>query len=249
MRIKIFILIFLLSGQIFAQDVNLIIKKARIELQNANESNALKLYQQAIKLDPSNVEVILGIGKIQTRLGHRLKTVDDKKAMYNACIVLSEKAIKLNPKNAEAYYSKALAIGRLVQISDVKEKIRLSRILYIQAEKAIDLNPKHAGAWHILGKYHWEMSQLNLIEKGAIKAMGGLPAASKESAIRFFENCYKNEPTNLLNLYDLAIGYESIEKKKEAIVLLETLLTTKNSFQDDEINKVNARKLLLKWKK
>jgi hypothetical protein len=227
-----------------ARDKNL--ELAYAALKQANEVSALALFKQVFAKDSNNIEATLEISKIQTRLGHRLASKAAQLAQYNNSVALANKVITKVPNNAEAYYAKALALGRIILLSDSKTKIALSKVMYACTEKCVSIQPTHGYAWHILAKYHWEMSQLNYIEKTAIKAMGGLPPASEEKAIQYFELCKKFEPAYLLNLYDLAKALNKQGKKDKAIIILQSIPNIKNTFQDDNMNRNNANILLKK---
>ena len=84
-----------------------------------------------------------------------------------------------------------------------KEKINVSKRIKELGERCLQLNPSHAGAYHLLGKWHYEVFNLNFVEKAAINMLfGGMPTANIAAAITNLQKAILLKPTYLLYQLD-----------------------------------------------
>ena len=115
------------------------------------------------------------------------------------------------PKNANAYYWQAYALGRYAQgISVVKALAQgIGGKVKNALETAIKLAPKHADAHIALGAYHAEV-----IDKvGAM--IGGLTyGAKKDTAMKMFQAAMKLNPPSAIARIEYANGLVMLEGKK-----------------------------------
>jgi tetratricopeptide (TPR) repeat protein len=114
--------------------------------------------------------------------------------------------------------------------------------------KALKLNPQHGRAWHVIGKWHYEVSDLNMFEKAGVKLMyGGLPPASIKMAIQAYEKAKLYEPNFALNFLELSKAYKRDGQKDKAIGLLKLLPSIPSRTIDDARIKNEGAALLKKW--
>ena len=115
------------------------------------------------------------------------------------------------PKNANAYYWQAYALGRYAQgISIVKALAQgIGGKVKAALETAIKLAPKHADAHIALGAYHAEV-----IDKvGAM--IGGLTyGAKKDAAMKNYQTALKLNPDSAIARIEYANGLVMLEGKK-----------------------------------
>lgn len=182
-------------------------------------------------------------------VGNREKDDSKKKAFFNTAKLFAEQALKLNANSSRANYVMAVAMGRMAMISGSKDKVAASRDIKKYADHAIKIDPKNSSAWHVLGKYNYEVSNLNFAERGAAKILfGGLPPGDNKTAIKCYEKCKSLDGTFIMNLLDLGISYhknDQVEKAKETLKLAVSL---HERFQDDASIKASCQKLLKEWK-
>jgi tetratricopeptide (TPR) repeat protein len=230
-----------------AQTGSELVKRAAAEELKRNEAQALEFYKQALLKEKTNIPALIGGSLMCSRIGNRLSKGDAQIAMFNTGKLFAQEAVKLAPKNAEAAYVMAVALGRIALVSGSKEKVAASRDIKRYAAIATTLNPNFYGGWHVLGKYNHGISNLNFAEKAAANVLfGGLPSGDIDEAIKCFEKCRSLEPTYVLNILDLAKSYlqkGNKAKGKELLLLIGTM-AIKN--QDDTSYKEEAKKLLLK---
>ena len=235
------IFIFLCSFSGLSQDAASFIKEGERLEAVPNEKGAFEKFKLALVHDPGNVYVLTKCSELCSRIGNR-------DAYYAAALSYSKKALALAPQNDEANVSMAIALGRIALLKAGKEKITAVKDIKHYADFAIKYNRQNFKAWHILGKWNYEVSNLNTIERAATKVFyGGLPNSSFKKAIEAYEMAKKLKPDFILNYLELAKAYQKNNQKNVAIAQLKTLLLLPNKTEDDPRIKTEARSLLAKW--
>jgi tetratricopeptide (TPR) repeat protein len=174
------------SFKVFPQaSVSSMLQKAKTLDETAHEEEALQEYLSILKLDPANNEATRNISLLYSKIGNREKESDNKKAYFKVASQYATNALKQNPSDAESNFCMAVALGRMALISSPKEKVAASRDIKKYAELALSFNPTHAGAWHVLGKWNYEVANLNFAERAAADYLfGGIPDGSLDEAVK-----------------------------------------------------------------
>ena len=247
MKLTGLILFFLLSFFASAQDVNKLIKKADSLESALNEMAAYETFLQVLKIDPRNYHSLWKSSELCSRIGNRQKVKESKLDYFKAGRIFAETAIKVDPKSADGYYALSVAMGRKALIESGNERIKAVKEIKTNADKALAINPNHGRAWHVLGKWNYEVSNLNGIEKAALKIIyGGLPKASLAESIRCYEKAKQLEPVFALNNLELAKAYHRNDEDTKAIELLKALPNIPAKTEDDARIKAEGKKLLEK---
>jgi len=143
-----------------------------------------------------------------------------KLALFMEVAERAEAQIGTDPKNANAYYFMAYALGRYSQgISIVKALAQgLGSKVKSALETAVKLSPKHADAHIALGAFHAEV-----IDKvGSL--LGRTQGASKDAGLSMFKTALKLNPVSAIAMVEYANGLVMLEgekKMKEATKLYE----------------------------
>ena len=122
----------------------------------------------------------------------------------------AEAQIAAEPKNANAYYFMAYALGRYSQgISITKAMAQgLGGKVKSALETAIKLSPSHADAHIALGAFHAEV-----IDKvGSL--LGRTQGASKDAGLQMFKTALKLNPTSAIAMVEYANGLVMLEGDK-----------------------------------
>jgi tetratricopeptide (TPR) repeat protein len=126
-----------------------------------------------------------------------------------------------------------------------KEKVAAVKEVKKYAELAIKFNPNYAKAYHVLGKWNYEVANLNTFEKAAAKMLfGGLPEGTLGTAISNYEKCRKLDPSIVLNYLELARAYKENEEQDKAIETLKKAVSLRSVYQDDADIKSQCKKML-----
>lgn len=238
-----FLLLFINSS--FSQDPAALIKEASRLEQSWKEEEALDKYKQALSLDRGNVHILCRLSEISNLIGRRQTSKDRQRQYYKAALEYAQTALKLQPSSSEANFVMSLAMGRLAQTGGGEQRINAVRDIRQYAQRSVDLDPKNYKGYHVLGKWHREVSNLNALEKWLVKVTyGGLPPASLEEAIKFYEKSKLLNPSFLLNYLELAKVYQEKNQLSKSKELLAYMLRLPAVHSDDNRIKNEASKLL-----
>lgn len=245
-RYLFLILILFLNRTIsFSQNSDDLFREAeRIEFQ-PNEKLALNKYFQLIKLKPDHFSALYKCSELCSRIGSREKDNNTRDDYYNKALYYAKQLVKLNPNSDLSYVAMGIASGRIALTKSGKDKVSYVRDIKRYADMAIKINPESYKAWHILGKWNYEVSNLNFFESLAVEMLfGGLPDASINASIRCYEKARQLKPEFCLNYLELAKAYEKNDQKDMAIAILKKVMLIPNSNEDDPIVKKEASQLL-----
>jgi len=242
-------LLLLLPFENQAQDISLLFKEAQVYEARFNDSEALQKYYQVLRYQPNNLTALCKVSELLALLGRRLATKEQQAESYKKSRSYAARALHINPNSAEANFVMSFALGRIALISSGDERINAIKDIKTYAEKTIQLDPSHYKAYHVLGRWHYEVSNLNTVERWLLKmAYGSLPSSSLEMAIRNYEKSRQLNPGFLLNYLELAKSYDRKDNEKKAIELLNTMLKLPATSSNDATIKAEGRKLLEKLK-
>ncbi len=154
--------------------------------------------------------------------GNYLETDEKKKlALFQEISERCDELQAAQPKNANAYYVQAYALGRYSQgISVIKALTQgLGGKIKNALETALKLDPKHADAHSALGAYHAEV-----VDK--VGAMVGklTYGASKDVAVKHFDTALKLAPDSAIACIEYANALVMLfgdKKMDEAVKLYE----------------------------
>ena len=150
-----------------------------------------------------------------------------KLELFQEVAVRAEEQQKKEPKNANAFYWHAYALGRYAQGISVAKALAQGIGSKVRAslENAIRLAPRHADAHIALGAYHAE-----IIDKvGAM--VGGLTyGAKKDVGLKHYETALKLNPDSAIARIEYANGLVMLEGKK-ALAKAEKLYADAAAFE------------------
>ncbi len=240
--------LFSISSNLFAQTQIELLSQAKDLIKQMKETDAYPILVKAVQADNTNVEALTLAAFYADKEGNRQTNVEKRNAYYESSKIFAERALQLFPNDAEANYVMGVALGRIALISSSKEKVRLSKQIKELGDKCIQLNPHHAGGYHLLGKWNYEVYNLNFLEKAAVNMLfGGLPAADINKSCTFLQKAIALRPDYLLYKFDLAKSLHDANKIADAVAELKIVIASKPNTQDDFSIIVEAKKLLNKW--
>lgn len=245
-RILFFLFFAFLFNSVFAQDVNILLKEAASLENSLDEQGAYGKYIEVLKINPNQVHALAKCSELCSRIGKREKLNSSRDAYYETARNFALKAISIDPNNSEANCSMAVALGRNTMSKSGKQKMEASREIKKYVDAAIRSDANNFLAWHVLGRWHYELSCLSFVERSAVKLFyGGLPPTSFKEAIIAFEKCQSITPEFVLNYVELAKAYHKDGQNDKAIATVKKMFTLTNRTEDDASLKEEGRKLLL----
>ncbi len=232
-----------------AQDVNGTIKEAdRLEAV-PDEMAALAKFKEALKIIPTHLHALSKSSELCSRIGQRQKNGVLRDNYYLAAKYYAQTALKIDSTNSEANTSMAIMLGRSTLTKSGKEKVVSAKDLKKYVEAAIKSDPSNFLAWHVLGRWHYEISNLNMIERAAVKILyGAFPPSSLKESIAAFERSKTLTAGFILNYVELAKAYHRNNQNDKAIALLNEMMLIPNHTEDDPAIKETGKKLLNDWK-
>lgn len=245
----IFYWLLIQSATGFGQDVNAMIAEAD-KLETAlNEKGAFSKFKEVVKLQPSNLYALSKCSELCSRIGQR-QTSNTKlrDEYYQAAKIYAEAALKHDPNYSAANCAMAIALGRSSMSKSGKEKIANAKEVKKYVDLALKYDQRNFKAWHVLGRWHYEIVNLNMLERAAVKVLyGGLPAASLKESIAAFEKAKSISPGFVLNYFEMAKAYKENDQADKAIAALKYMLTLPDATEDDPDIKDKGRTLLRIW--
>lgn len=233
----------------FSQDINALIAEGnRLEFI-PDEKAAFKKFKEVLKINATNIYALNKCSELCSRIGQRETTNTKLRSdYYKAAVIYAESALKVDHKNSEANCVMAIALGRSSMSKSGRDKIDNAKEVKKYVDAAIAGDPKNFKAWHVLGRWQYEISNLNGLERGLVKVLyGALPPATLKQSIASFEKARALRPEFLLNYYEMARAYKDNDNKAKAIAYLQLMITLPNQTEDDPGIKNKAKALLKDW--
>lgn len=250
--IRFFLILFFTAGitvAATAQTADDLVKQGDLLEKQLKEDEAYQKFKEAIKLNPVHVHALVRCSELASRIGRRQPTKEKQMDFYQAAKIYAERALKVNPKDSEANVVMSLAYARMSLLKNGKEKVEYVREIKNYADRALAYNANNFKALFVIARWHFEVSNLNAVEKAAVKVFyGGLQKNSLDSAIHYYERVKTISPNFVLNYLELAKAYNRAGKKEKAVEALNHLLKMPNTAADDPTIKSEARQLLKTWK-
>lgn len=244
---KLILLALLAATPALADDprLNALVKQGDAEERAGHSRAALKFFREAETLDPKNVGVILRISKQYSDLIDSTKPQEAAEQVAKKAFDYAKRAVELDPKVAKAHLNLAIAYGKLTDFVGNKEKLEYSKVIKSETLKSIELDATDDFAWHVLGRWHSGVANVN----GVLKVMaglvyGGMPPASNEEAIKCLRKATELAPQRVTHRAELARAYQVMGKKDLADKEWKVVLTMKATDEEDEEDQAAARQAL-----
>jgi tetratricopeptide (TPR) repeat protein len=225
-----------------AQSVSDLMAQGDVYDKQTKPAEALKFYLPAEKIAPENVALLIRMSRQYSFLMTEATAKDEKMKQGKIALTYAERAVALAPKDSDAQLSLAICLGKLTSLQSNKEKIASSRLIKSSVEKAVALNPKNDYAWHVLGRWHMELANLNVFMRAIAELIyGSLPKATNAEAVKCFEKAIAINPNRLLHQIELGRTYARAGNKEQAKKYLEKGLAMPEKEPDDADAKARAR--------
>jgi tetratricopeptide (TPR) repeat protein len=221
--------------------------EARAAETRFETARALELYLEADRLRPDDAPTLQKIAQQLSDLSLEVTTKAEKKAQAEKALAYARRAVALAPDNAVNVLSLAICHGKMAVFSDARTKIEYSRLVRQDAERALALDPNYDWAHHVLGRWHHEVAELGAATRFFVRVVyGGLPDASRETAIRHLEKAAELSPARIPHHVELGFAYLAAGRTADARRSFELALALPSTELYDESAKTRARAALAK---
>ena len=176
--------------------------------------NSITYYNQSLASDSTSAETYWKLAGSLNLLAE-LQPEENQLELYEKAAEAAEKAVALDSLQPEGHFQLAWAIGKIALFKGVFKSIGLAKRVKKEAEIALELNPNHDGAYHILGRWHREVSKKSKIFRVPL----GLGEADKEKGLPLLGKAVEIEPGKVNHRLEYAIslldsGYEKQAKEQ-----------------------------------
>jgi len=210
-----------------------------------NTAQAIFKYEESLKANPNQMAILVRLVEIYCFGLEADKDESTKIIQLNKAKDYLIKARNIDSTQADYLYSKAVYLGKLIEVSPVKEKAQYTKEIKILLDEALSKDPNHVKSLYTLAKWNEEVSGLNPAVKAAMKVIfGGLPPASRDQALDLHQKARKLNPGFLANNYDLALLLKKTNKPSQAIEILESQMKLPTKTKEELEFKNKSKQLL-----
>lgn len=219
--------------------------------KNFNVKDALTAYEAALLKNPNHAEALTHASRMLSNVAGKLpkSELTKKKELLNKARDYAQKSIYLKPDNPQARLANIISLGLLSEIAtNPREKVANAGLIHDEAVKILEMDSAFAEAYFVLGKWQYELSQLNWMELMACKIFfGGFPEEiSIEASLQYYNKAIEFNPNSILFLYGLASTQNVLGENQKAINALNLALALPISEPDDLLRKERCANLLKK---
>jgi len=208
-------------------------------------SEALAAYQKAAAQRPNDADVQRKMAKQYVEMVLDAPSRKEQLRLAQLGYETALRAKKLAPRNAEVRVTVAIAAGRLAFYSEPRRRLELSRVVQSEASEAVKLNPRFALGWHVLGRWNYEIANLNPVLRVLAEAIyGKIPSGTNEAAIENLRRAVELEPGNALFHAELGRAYQAAGRKDDARRELEKAVSLPRRSRDDAGAQTRAKQAL-----
>ena len=210
-------------------------------------ASALEHYEQALQFDARDYAALWKASREATDLGEFDSVSVRRNALYARATDYAQRAVAVNPNDAEAHFHLARALGRSALTLGVRDRVKYAGEIRVQALRTLELQPKHAGALHIMGVWNAEIMRVGGVQRLLARAfLGGqvFSTASWDAATRYMEQSVAVEPWRLVHRLDLARVYRDTDRPSDArAAYLAAIAASSTDPNDDEYRRTAEREL------
>ncbi len=242
---KSLIVLLAISCSAIAQDAAALIASGdALDARNKN-SEALAIYLQAGALTPNDAEILRRISKQYAQLMLDAPGDTRKRELGSHALDAAQRAVKLDPGNANAHLALAIVYGRIAFTESARRKVEISKLIRDSAETATRLDPQNDLAWHVLGRWNYELASFNPFLKALAQAIyGKFPDASIEKAVEYLAKAESLNSRSVIHPIELGRAYAALGRKEEARREIQKGLSLPSTAKDDDETKARGRKTL-----
>lgn len=247
MKTLVVIAVFCFNAGLIAQPTAQILEKAH-QTKEMNYKESLSLFESVLAQEPDYYEALYEAAFLNTKIGKKTKNTKDRDYHYKLGMERAEKCLKLRPDDPHSWFIIAVGLGRMTEIQEAKTRVENSRRIRELTERVVSTTPDFAAAWHVLGRLHYRLSNMTMVERAAANVFyGGLPPGSNNQvAIECYKKAVALRPDYLLYKLDLASAYWMTGNKTEAKALYQEIVNAKATTEDDPVYKTDAASMIAK---
>jgi len=222
-----------------------------------DDAAALKHYQEALALEPTNYEALWKASRALVDIADVIPATDKEtkaKQMkgYSEAMMLARKAVAVNPNDTWGHFMIAAANGKRLLLLGKKEQIDNSKAVRAEIDKALELDPANHLAWHALGRWHRRMAEIGGVKRALGSLIyGSIPKGSFEESEKALRKAIELHPEYANHYLELGRTLAALKRADEAAQAFEKCIDLPKTTSKDDVVKAEAKTELdaLKTKK
>lgn len=183
-------------------------KQRGLELQKALDiRGAIEAFEEAAGFVPHDAHMLACLSKQWSDITFIPETpTAEGKQCAEKGIELAGQAIALDPSCALSHIAAGVGRGRLTFFVDNRTKVKLAAAAQQDALAALAADPNNDLAYHLLGRWHFEMAQLNFVVRAMIRVVFGtaLEPGTHLEALEAYQKAVELNPHRLIHRVELA---------------------------------------------
>lgn len=222
-------------------------------LDKVDQLDTAKEYEAALSLMKENEgkynndpEFLWRMARAYFAIGDQNQDNEEiQKENYYPGFEKAQKCVEIAPDLAGGHQYYAILVGKIGELEGTKQKIKNSYQVKEHALKAIELDPENDSNYHVMGRWHYTLSELSWVEKKVAEMIySKLPEASFAEATEFFKQAHQINPTDLRHILWLGKTYEELDDDEQSRTVWEKALTIEAVTKSDKNIKAQIKKAL-----
>lgn len=181
------------------------------------------------------------------RDGLLAESTDDRSHHFEDAEDHARSALELDPRDLEARYYLAAAVGLRAEHAGLHDQIRLGRESYDEAMAVLAVDPDHAGAHHIIGRLNAEIMRMGGMARFVVGRLLGsdlVRRASWDAAESHLLAAVQAEPDRALHRVELARVYMDTHRPELALQQIDLIFQRVDGDPLRPLAETRARTLL-----
>lgn len=211
---------------------------------------AVQCFEEASRLVPTSVTYLSMAAKCWSDLTfyYDVRTDRERQLVNLKAMEYAEKCIEAAPHESFGHVALCVSKGRLALFTDNKTKVRLAKEAQQCAYKAMDCDPNSDVAHHLMGRWHYEMAQINVVLRTLVRIMYGtaLSPGTRADALASYRRAAELAPQRMIHRVEAGRVHLELGQTAEGVEQLEAALQCDVEDINAWHTRMDAEKLLAK---
>ena len=228
-----------------SQDISSLLSFADQRHENNDFDGNFAILQDAEKLEPENLEVIWRLARAHFDFSDNTSDEAVIETNIYTGFDYARRALEIDDNSAKAHKWYGILIGRVGEIEGTEQKIKNSYKVSEHTLKAIELDPEDDGNYHVMGRWHYTLADLNWFERTLASIVYATPPeASFEEARDYFTKAIKKASDEIRHFLWLGKTLVELDDETGAETALNRALAIDAKSDSDQLLQEEAREIL-----